>query len=395
MQIAQIYEAKPAAGRLPELDALRAFLSWWVVVCHIVLLSGVHYETLPRVARIIVIGSYPVDVFIILSGFVIAKLLAQKQEPYAPFILRRFMRLYPAFAVALLFAISLRPIVQSIFTAAWPPDFSGRELEQWTSETNHFWAHVFVHLPMLHGVFPQTLLPYSAQGLLPPAWSISLEWQYYLMAPSILFITKKFGPPSLFLLALMQIFVLFWLGPVMDVQFPIHSFLPQKLLLFLIGTFSYWIFAETAGKHQDLPWLVLFFLTPTVLWFTLSIPLTIWTATLGLILGSSDSRGFSPIKAVINLPWIQRLGETSYSTYLIHFCCIWLAKAAILRIDPHIDVKGMLVVMLASVLPLTFLASELLFRFVEKPGIQIGKRLADRIRSPQACLNDFAGLSRS
>jgi peptidoglycan/LPS O-acetylase OafA/YrhL len=375
--------------RLSELDALRGFLSWWVVICHITLLSGVHYETLPRVARIIVIGRYPVDVFVILSGFVITKLLAEKQEGYRVFILRRFMRLFPVFAVTTLIAIFMRPLIWSILAAAWPPDFSPSGNEQWDSETHHFWAHTLAHLPMLHGAIPQTLLPYSAQAFLPPAWSISLEWQYYLIAPLLVFISTRFVPLGWFLLVIAQILILFWFGPLMDDIFPIHSFLPQKLLLFLTGGFCYWIFVETRGKHRDLPWRVLFFLTPTVLWFTLSIPLAIWTAAFALILGGEGARGISPLKAVATLPWIQRLGEISYSTYLIHFCCIWIVKATILQIAPQISVAEMLLGMLTFAVPLTFISSEFLFRFIEKPGIQMGKRL-----TRESCRADFGSSKK-
>jgi len=58
------------AKRLAELDALRCFLSWWVVLDHLLLFSGYRYETLPSFVRILERGDYAVDVFIILSGFV-------------------------------------------------------------------------------------------------------------------------------------------------------------------------------------------------------------------------------------------------------------------------------------------------------------------------------------
>ena len=43
--------------------------------------------------------------------------------------------------------------------------------------------HIPLHLTLLHGVVPEKLLPSSATAFLGPAWSLSLEWQFYLIAP--------------------------------------------------------------------------------------------------------------------------------------------------------------------------------------------------------------------
>ena len=54
------------------------------------------------------IGSYAASavlMFIIISGFVITHLLIEKREKYAPFITRRFLRLYPAYFFCLIAGI--------------------------------------------------------------------------------------------------------------------------------------------------------------------------------------------------------------------------------------------------------------------------------------------------
>jgi peptidoglycan/LPS O-acetylase OafA/YrhL len=360
--------------RIGELDGLRAFLAWWVVLAHILIFSGFRHETLPPGIRILAQGGYAVDVFIILSGFVITKLVAEKQETYRVFIVRRFMRLFPVFALTGLICILLRPVIWSIIAAHWVPSLSGHMFDAWESETDHFWAHVLVHAPMLQGAIPDNVLRYSAVAFLGPAWSTSLEWQYYLVAPLLVFIGRRFGPLGWFALVAGSIAVSFRFGLAMASLYPMGSFLPQKLLMFLMGGICYWMFVETGGKHRDLPWHLFFLVAPVVLWFTLSIPLAIWTAAFALILGSHDARGISKIKAFLNLPWLQRLGEISFSTYLVHCCCIWLVQACILRMAPQISSLGMLVGLLTISGPLILVSSEMLFRFIEKPGIQLGRR---------------------
>jgi peptidoglycan/LPS O-acetylase OafA/YrhL len=373
--------AKPVT-RISELDGLRAFLSWWVVLDHILLSSGFRYETLPHFIRILAKGEYAVDVFIILSGFVITKLLEEKREHYGVFIVRRFFRLFPVFALTLLIAILVRPVLGWILAAGWPADpvTLRNSWANFESENRHFWMHLLTHLPMLHGVIPNDILPNSAAAFVAPAWSISLEWQYYLCAPLLALICKRLGPIGWLILGTGSVLILMSCGTIMGSLFPMQSFLLQKLLLFLVGGSCYWIFIEVRTKHRDLPWLLFFFVAPTVLWFTLSVPLAVWTAAFALTLGASETRGISKFRAFLNLAWIQRLGEISYSTYLGHVCWIWLVQSCILVLVPRVTREGMLFGLLIAAVPLTFVLSELLFRFIERPGILLGKRLTHKER---------------
>jgi peptidoglycan/LPS O-acetylase OafA/YrhL len=373
---------RPSANpvtRISELDGLRCFLNWWVVLDHVLLSSGFRYETLPHFVRVFAKGEYAVDVFIILSGFVITRLLAEKQEGYFVFIGRRFLRLFPVFAVTLLIAVILRPLPGLILAAGWPADpvTLRNSIANWESESGHFWAHLIAHL-LLHGVVPNKILPNSAASFVAPAWSISLEWQYYLCAPLLALICKRLGPTGWFALGMGSILVLMHFGAVMDSLFPMQSFLLQKLLLFLVGGSCYWIFTEVRGKHKNLPWLLFFFTAPAVLWFTLSIPLALWTSAFALALGDSETRGITKFRALLNLRWVQRLGEISYSTYLGHVSCIWLVQSCILVLIPRVNRQEMFLGLFIAAIPLTIIFSELLFRFVERPGIRLGRRLKRR-----------------
>jgi len=373
-EIETVHTFSKPVSRLGELDVLRAFLSWWVVFHHIVYCSGFRPETLPGLVRLVVRGEYALDVFFILSGFVITKLVTEKHEGYGVFIVRRSMRLFPAFMVTVLLAILMRPFIWAILSARWAPDLSEltNDSTVWASETRYSWAHILAHFSMLHGAIPQSILAHSARAFLPTAWFVSVQWQFYLVAPLLIFIGRKFGPSGWFALVGVSMLVFLGLNPIMDILFPLKSFLAQRLPLFLAGALCYWIFVEVAGKHRDLPWLLLI-LAPAL--YVFSTPVAIWTAVFALIISDGEARGIAQIKSFLNLPWLRRLGEISYSTYLVHFCFIWLIKACILRFAPHVDRIGMLIGLIVFVVPLTFFASELLFRFIETPGIQVGRFL--------------------
>ena len=104
---------------------------------------------------------------------------------------------------------------------------------------------------MLHGIVPETILPRSSIALLGPAWSISLEWQFYLVAPLLfLFLDKGRGPAWLIFGGLAGIGWLLRYSPPFNVWFPMEAFLPQKLLLFGVGIISHEIWRAVHDFHE-------------------------------------------------------------------------------------------------------------------------------------------------
>jgi peptidoglycan/LPS O-acetylase OafA/YrhL len=297
--------------RNETIDVLRGLLSWIVVLVHVVFLAG--YDG--RIQR--QTGVYAVDGFIILSGFVITQLLLTKNEPYGLFIFRRFMRLFPAFAVCLALAVLVRP-----FTFGTAPSEMIRE----ASENRYFWWHLGAHASLLHGLVPAAWLPESQLAFLPPGWSISLEFQLYLVAPIVLWWLGRFGVRGFVLLAIASattfLPAIAWkLNYIWSAN---GAFLPQRFLFFLIGMMLY---LSLGGIGKQVRY---------------------WS---GLV----------------------RLGEVSYSTYLVHWPILACLNIFIPAGWPRLERAELLFVTGA---PLTLLCSFLLFRFVERPGIALGRTLS-------------------
>jgi peptidoglycan/LPS O-acetylase OafA/YrhL len=369
----------PAPRHIPELDGLRALLSWWVVICHTLQQAGYLESNLGRGLRILVHGDYAVDVFIILSGFVIHKLWHDAREPYRIFIARRFLRLWPAFAVCLLGSLAVRPCVAAIICHAplgepvTAAEHLARLQQNWQNEQGHFAAHLLAHLPMLHGAIPETLLPGSSIAFLGPAWSISLEWQFYLIAP-LLFVLLQRGRGIAWLIFA----VLAGLGwmlrytPPMNAWFPMEAFLPQKLLLFGVGIICHEVWRAV---HDDGHFIApaLLGLAGLVLFFTLSIPLALWLLALAAVYAPRNW-----FKSLLDSRAFQFLGRVSYSTYLGHMLVLWALQPLIFRILPVVTAPQMLAFLIVLGAPLILVLSLALHRWVEAPAIRFGRRLSPR-----------------
>ncbi|MES2922356.1 MAG: acyltransferase [Verrucomicrobiota bacterium] len=151
--------------KIEEFEGLRGVLALWVLAFHILAISGIHCIALMD-------GRHAVSVFFALSGFVIAKLLDTKHEPYGCFILRRFFRLFPAYCLCVLLAVIL------VLSGVMPKTF--------TDGTMGF--HAILHGLMLHGVVPKALLADAEGAFLNPAWSVSRSHRCFSRASRVGFL---------------------------------------------------------------------------------------------------------------------------------------------------------------------------------------------------------------
>jgi peptidoglycan/LPS O-acetylase OafA/YrhL len=152
-------------GRLAPLDGLRAIAVLWVVAFHGVLFLGPHVPAaeLPGLvahplAHLALQGDLGVDLFFVLSGFLIARMLLAERERSGAIALPRFwwrrvLRLVPAYWAALALVALLFPV--NIHTA-W---------------TNLLYLNNFVSF---------------SDAFMGWAWSLAIEEQFYVVAPLLL-----------------------------------------------------------------------------------------------------------------------------------------------------------------------------------------------------------------
>ena len=178
-------------------------------------------------------------IFFILSGFVIAMMEDSRQEPYRTFIIRRFFRLAPVY-----YLILAMGIVDAIRTHEYAP--------------TTFWAHVASHVTMLHGLFPDEVLFQSPHALDYVSWSISVEWQFYLVAPFVLRAIRH--SPTRALAVLAGFGVVTYVANHGKLTFEGGATVFHRAGLFAIGIGSYYFFKYVMTNREDAGKLVAYML---------------------------------------------------------------------------------------------------------------------------------------
>jgi peptidoglycan/LPS O-acetylase OafA/YrhL len=346
-----------------ELEGLRGILALWVVAFHVVAICG---PEIPKGVLVLVDGGHAVDVFIILSGFVIASLVVTRQESYEVFIARRILRIFPVYFVCVLAAIFLQQ------DGLMPKRY----------QQDDYVSLLIVHLLLLQGAIPESLISGASSAFLNPTWSTSLEWQFYLVAPFFIrFVLKGFVG---LLLSALLVALLYKSMSVLNVSLGGMSgaFLLSKLSLFWIGIVSYLAFLR-ATREAELRNTGIALFAVVLVVFSYAAPISrilgflIWILVFSLMLQIRNGVDLKILKLVktLRLRPVVGLGAISYPLYLSHEPVIWICKSLV---EVHLQTTqswhGTALVALFS-MPLSILLSIVLHRTLEKPAIAYGKKL--------------------
>src|SRR5882762_6061266 len=163
------------SGRIPELDGIRGIAIGMVLIAHFFEVvsrpgSGLAYALVPL--RLDWSG---VDLFFVLSGFLIGGILLDARESsnyFRVFYARRFFRIVPIYAVLLLSASFIRHLADAGTIRGYDEIFAGR-LPWWYFAT--FLQNIGMSIHRVWGTFP-----------LGVTWSLAVEEQFYLTLPLLI-----------------------------------------------------------------------------------------------------------------------------------------------------------------------------------------------------------------
>jgi peptidoglycan/LPS O-acetylase OafA/YrhL len=349
----------------PELDCLRFLAFMAVFVFHTFPFdrgwySARHIPYSGLLASVSVAGSFGVDLFFLLSAFLITELLLREKERFGRihlkwFYIRRILRIWPLY----FFAIAIGVLLSLV------------------DPRQHFSLRYVVAFVLLAGNWLTSFAGYPG-SVMNPLWSISFEEQFYLAWPAVL---GKARPRKLlwvslglFVVAQMARLVLLRyarhpevavatntlarLDPlavgaataVLVRKFKFETTVLQRCGFGLAGA-ALWL---AAGHYYAL----------TALFMILGFP----TIALGawFIFAAVFQSGFAP-------RWLRYLGKISYGLYVFHLLCLYIS-ARLLGGYPGNPKQFVLFWCLG--LALTIVLASLSYKFLESPFLKLKQRFA-------------------
>lgn len=359
------------------LDGLRGIAALWVLVGHGMILSGL---SVPVIGQ----PHLGVDLFILLSGFLMVLQYQLRRDfedwnrlgTWAAFWTRRFFRIAPLFYTALLVALLLGPIIYSDRVAI--DTFLDHKMQQPERYLDASFKNVLLHLTFVFGLLPS----YAFRTPLPD-WSLGLEMQFYAVFPVLMLLTRKLDWLFTALLIVCASIAIVLLARHAGVHFPMPSFLPLKMPLFLCGM----LIAADTRKNRTRLWLQIggaaflvaipldghrdvFHLIVHELLVLVFVALVHWQH-LGGIGFASKLLGARPFH------W---LGELSFGVYLWHLLILQIVAAwVIARWGHSISPTERFLIVVGITVIASYAIAFVTYKAIEVPGQKLGKTLQKRL----------------
>lgn len=307
-------------------------------------------------------GQLAVQAFYIISGFYMALILNEKYLPeknsYKVFITNRFFRLFPIYWFILLATLFYSLVIGWNNNATFFPiiDIYIQHFSSlgWLASALLIFSNIFILLQdfiLFLGINIETGQLFFTSDflstspilhkfvLIPQAWTLSLELQFYLIAPFVVR-RKLILIVSLFFVSVLIKCALHTIG--LDKDPWTYRFFPAELMFFLLGTIAYrliYVNIRDKGRLSVLPITLLTSVLVATLFYN-QINLTNKAAIYLSLLFVSLPFIFSYTKKMT----IDRyIGELSYPIYISHMLIITVSYA--LHLDRFGNVSLMVVIL--------------------------------------------------
>lgn len=358
------------ASRIKEIDGLRGVAILLVLSFHYLNNQLVDNTDLTSrlVAKSTGFGWVGVDLFFVLSGFLIGSILIfnkGSKNYFKTFYLRRILRIVPNYFLLLIifgFIFNLRFFKGNYFLS------SSGEIPYWS------------YFLMVHNFYMAYFNNFGNRAL-SVTWSIGIEEQFYILFPFLTFYLKDRYLPI--------ILVFFVIGSII-IRANFSTWIPQYVLLpsrldglsigFLVAYYHQNGILEANKKItiQFFQWVILgSIMLSAYLYFRFNdlgvIKHTIFSLFFSGILVFSLIRRESWFGSFLRTKILTWIGTISYSLYLFHYLILGLVY--------HINGKWGIGINNFSDIVLTIIAliislgfSFLIYQFLEKPMVTLGKK---------------------
>ena len=329
------------ASYFPALDGLRAICILLVIFNH----THCHYPPF-------IYGWVGVDIFFVLSGFLITTLLLRERESYGSlslkgFYTRRAFRILPVYFAVLAGYLLLIPL-----------------LRDWKR-----WQEMKLALPYLL-TFTQEFRPAAAGNIYNQTWSLGYEEKFYLMWPLLVLIVFPFRTRRIAILVAAASLIL--LLPPTGARSYGGLFL-GALFGILLDKSSGRLIQSSVAKAPAALALAAVIATYLLVGHEPSLILLFSLATSFFTAALVTHQGF--VRRLLEHPVMVLFGKRSYAMYLVHIVLLDGIEVAARRM--HLDLWYVVV-------PIAYLASfaaaMALFYVIERPAIAHGRELSRQMR---------------
>jgi peptidoglycan/LPS O-acetylase OafA/YrhL len=394
----------------PVVDGVRALAILWVMSYHLVLF---HLGSFTAEAIGIATGRWTqwtsrgdmgVDLFFVISGYLIGTILLSEYRKTGTlqirrFYLRRFLRLIPVYTVAMIVGLYfVHNIPREAVLMEFPPFMNA----------NNMWANF---------LYVNNFLPINRQYM-GWCWSLAIEEQFYLILPAFILIFMRVARPMrilgglLLLAGLIRLIVIVQYGfvpPFLDLpnmQSWVDRFTIEyqnlytrygALLSGVIGAYLMVFHRERVARFFARTRLVNVLAVASVViifptgYFAMSSPLFTQVplaarilyyshhrdifaiAVMFLVLAAVHSAGFvgQALRGFLSWKVLFPIAQISYSLYLVHeMFMLWLFPKTAVLFGPTLGAYGTMAVAAVIALVMSFAGAAILYLLVEQPSMR-------------------------
>jgi peptidoglycan/LPS O-acetylase OafA/YrhL len=350
----QKLSSPPSSSRFHEIDGLRGIAVLFVLITHWIVPS---VNSTPGMANMLNIFAYGVDLFFIISGFLIGGILLNAERKISNifiFYLKRILRIWPSYYLLL-----------GLVYFLWGGQRVFVDIPYWSYFLFifNFWESLEVNFNVIFSIL----------------WSLAIEEQFYAIAPLLFFFL---GRRQLIHLTILYIIIapFLRLSLISSTSMILWRFTPVRLDGISMGVFLSIILADpnvisflsnriailkTATSILFIATIILKAILPFPLWF--SFGTSLMNLSFAFLLTTVMMECWLKRENLFLTSAVLRyLGIRCYSIYLFH---IFFREIAI-------AVGGNLLVILSMECILTIGFAHLSWRYIELPLIKLSRRLS-------------------